>query len=356
MRMKHLAGVLVVGLIVGVTGGAMGQSNDAAIRASLRKIETGDARAMVAGRQELVDLYAKASATAKPAVAGDVAKLSLPLINKLSGIRAIHLGNAIAAIHDAATQPALEAMVVHKDESVRLLGWRGYAWIDPDARVDGVRAQLLRQNSDGAALMWRTLATRMASETSPVVLGSMVEMMRLLPLERRDLGTSAAAVDAANLALLDKAWSGLCQKIVDGDEELTRTARSVLMTLEYFFRTGNADQQNHVTRCFVEMMYCAAKSFDLDSAQGDLAEAARQVVLDADKLIRDRTSKQLAERKSLAAALKDEDPGAAVVLSAIAWGDVFGVDMNNLAVTYPPKSRVKAAVQQPTSRPAATVK
>jgi len=355
MRMKHLAGVLVAGLVAVMAWDAAGQSSDAAIRSSLRKIETGDAKAMVAGRQELVDLYSKAAN--KAAVAADVSRLSIPLLSKLSGIRAVHLGNGIAAIHDAATQPALEVMVVHESEVVRMLGWRGYAWIDPDARADGVRAQLIRQSGDGAALMWKTLAARMASETSPVVMGSMVEMMRLLPLERRDLGMSAGAVDAANLTLLDKAWNDICQKVVDGDEEMTRTARSVLMTLEYFHRNGNADQQNKMTRWFVEMMYGAAKSFDLDNAQGDLAEAAKQVVLDADRLIRDKTGAQVVDRKSLAAALKDEDPGAAVVLAAIAWGEVFGVDMNGLAVKYPPKSRVKAAVQ-PAARPetAATVK
>jgi len=311
MRMNPLAGVLVVAVAMVVAGSAAGQSREAAIKASLTKIEKGTIKAssegarkeadIVTGRRELTALYDQAPQADKSSVAADVSRLAVPLVNKLEGERALQLGLALAAIHDAAVQPALEAMVTHKDAPVRLLGWRGYVWTDPDNQVDSVREQLIKQNPDGAAVMWKTLAARFDTEISSVVFGPMFEMMRLSTMVRRVTGP---AVDTANMALVDKAWASVCQKIVSGDEEMMRSARSALMTMKYFYDTGDDKQKANVTRCFVEMFYCTAMLSDqLTVTEVDRAETGRQLLLDLDALLGSSAKKTLPEDKSLKTAL-----------------------------------------------------
>ncbi|MCL2701461.1 MAG: hypothetical protein FWE88_07180 [Phycisphaerae bacterium] len=346
MRMKHLAGVLVVGLVVGVSGSVAGQELSPAaltrIKGGFDKIEKGQARE---GRQALVAEFDQAAPELKTAVAKKVAEQAEPLLKKLDGPRAFQLALAVAAIHDAATQPALEVMVSHKDEAVRLLGWRGYVWTDPEGQRDGVREQLIAAKSTGASAMWASLASRFEKETSSVIYGTMFEMMRIPPLARHGMGAAAAdAVDAANLALLEKSLNDVCMKIVDGgDEEMTRSARGALMAMEYFHRNGQAETKNKVVRYVVEILYCAAKSYELEAAEGDLAEAAKQLVVDADLLLRRLTEKRLSE--SLDKALKSEDPGSAVVLVAYDWCEMLSVDKADVTKKYQAKYRTKATTQ-----------
>jgi len=350
MQIRTLAWVLVVAVVAGgVAASAQGQENkgrDAAIKAALKKIESGEAKDQSAGRMELVELFNHETTPAgQAAVAAGIAKQATPVLARLDGQRAATLAVAISQVHDAAIQPALESMIRHKDTGVRILGWRGYLWADADKNI---REQIV-QNPAAAATMWKSLAERMAKENSSAVFGFIFDMMRLPTTVRK---ASGPGVDAKNFQMLDAAWKDICQKVIDGDEEMTRAARSAVAAMEYFYKNlPSAEAKNKTISDLVVMMYCAAKSYDLESAEGDLAEAAKQVLLDAEVALSGLTEKKIKDMADRA--VRDQNVqkrGPAALLAAYEWAEMVKLDSNEFA-GFQPRVRTKVTTQ-PASMPA----
>ena len=142
-------------------------------------VKATDAEAVVKARKRLIGEYQAREATKQQGftVAKHAARHLTPLLATglredvpLRTMKVVNLAMGLSGIWHTPIQPALDAMVAHRNAAVRLLGWTGYR---------RARGAMLVQSKSLANKMFAAQDKAADTETAPVV---QVELYRMLSL------------------------------------------------------------------------------------------------------------------------------------------------------------------------------
>lgn len=291
---------------------------------------------MLEAQQGLIDGYAKYD---NPGYhfeyANQMATAAKPALAKLTDMRAVRLAMACSQMPAVSIQSVLEDMVRHPNAGVRFLGWRGYLGGD-------LRSMVMAQGETASKTLFDSIAQRAAQETDPAVCGAIMEMI-WVPSSSMLINPEAyKAAQKKMWDLLQKTWPRMCTFVIKGDGEAARAAILGLHTLDNYTKAVEGIDKNKALQLVVDMMYAAAKSYDAQGAEGDVAEADAQLARDCEGVIcrLSGTSKNYVQK-----ALADSgatDRGAAVVLAVLQWvGDLKAQGVTTPSIDSPAKAAQK---------------
>lgn len=222
------------------------------------------------------------------AFAAELAKLSAPVLAKLDETHAVPLAMSLAMVPELSMQPCLEAMVVHASPAVRYFGWKGFL---------PVRAKVIAAGKKQTNEMIDLLTKQFAAETSSVVFGVMLEML--------DWPAPAdAQLQKKSWDILQQAWPSLGSRVADRDQEMSRSCRTAVTTLEHLWPTLSGKDQTKALQMLVDLMFFAAKGYGDSSAEGLGADINAQLARDCETLLAKITGIQ---KKSVSDALSTKD-------------------------------------------------
>jgi len=291
--------------------------------------------------------YARMAATRLTPLLGAELKATDPL----RVLKVVNVAMALSRMPQVTIQPALEAMVVHANPAVRLLGWTAYF---------RTRNRLMSQGEAFAAKMHAALDKAGLTENSPPVLAAMFRMM--------ETGAAPAGVPVAVwqkaraywLTTLRRNWRRWCGKMAAGEAEMARASEILVRVAQSHAGAaiaGEKDPKKLKARKgpFAQMVYDVAWSASkaYQKAHGD-PEGDARLVAESGALLRDceRALNALAgtEHNFIISALvkgDDRDRATRVRLAVLRWEDVLKKDYG---VTEPEFGK---PTTKPTTAPAA---
>ena len=289
---------------------------------------TGARTALVAGFRQYEEAnfrtaYAKAlTASAKGVIA------------KLGGNEAIQLSLALSQADDPAMLPALDVMVKHANSGVRYLGWKAFT-------NGAMRENVLKAGKAPTDAMMKLLADRAQKETSAVVIGAMLDALRIPTASDATLREVAQKSGWQTMQAL---WPKIAAKVLAGDADLAGAARQGVITLVYYNNSMKGADKNLILQMLVDMMWCAAYAYANAGADAALTDMNAQLARDAEIAIGRITGtvKPLVQ----AAMLNDEaesadQRGDDAIAAANEWVTLLGLKN--------PKARFKAPPRVTTS-------
>lgn len=177
-------------------------------------------------------------------------------------LKEINLALAMASIPQAPIQGVLEVMVVHHNEAVRALGWRGYQ------RTQKV---LFSQGKKYSDLMLATLKKQAAAEKSSAVVGTIFQALYITP-DRSGLTDEKVIADAQKTAfgIVKDNWSRCC-RIMLTDAEMMRSMLKAIGTLKRLQAMAATDDKSKTEslQMIVDAMRCASLVYDSDWTKDD---------------------------------------------------------------------------------------
>jgi hypothetical protein len=234
------------------------------------------------------------------AYAAELAKLSVPVIAKLDETRAVGLAMSLSMVPELPMQPCFEAMAVHPLAAVRYFGWKGYL---------PIRAKVIAAGKGPTSKMIDLLDKQFKAETSPVVIGAMLEMPNWpAPADQQ--------IQKRSFDMLQQAWPSLGAHVVDRDPEMSRACRTAVTTLEALWPALASKDQTKALQMLVDMMYYAAKAYGASGAEGLVADINAQLARDCEGLLAKLSGVQ---KKYVADALSKDvkERGTAVPLAIL---------------------------------------
>jgi hypothetical protein len=218
------------------------------------------------------------------AFAAELAKMSVPVLAKLDEIHAVPLALSLSMVPETSMQPCLEAMVVNPSPAVRYFGWKGFL---------PVRAKVIAAGKGPTNKMIDLLAKQFTTENSSVVLGVMLEML--------DWPAPAdPQLQKKSWEILQQVWQSMGARVADRDQEMSRSCRTAVITLDHLWPTLTGKDQTKALQMLVDLMFYAAKAYGDAGAEGLVAEINAQLARDCETLLAKLTGIQ---KKSVADAL-----------------------------------------------------
>lgn len=259
----------------------------------------------------------------------------------LKTVKEVNLALALARMPQVTVQPAMETLVAHANPAVRYQGWEGYREI---------RMLVLAQGQEFASRMKATYQKRAAAESSPAVIGSILQMAILPPV-------AGGAVPEADMreaqafffGTLKANWARWCQLAADGSEDMLVSAARGLQALRNYdaFFTGDKDKKNAIVQMIVDMLWCAAEAYDQAGGKGLAADASVALLRDSEMALNAVTQKRKGVVEASLSDAKIVERGAAVKLAVLDWV----ADLKEFGVTKP---AFASEQRKTTTLPAAT--
>lgn len=191
----------------------------------------------------------------------------------LRKLKQINVAMAVSAMPQPAARPTLEIMVTHTSPAVRYLGWIGFLQIRP----------LLASQEDAEVNEFVALVKAAAArETSPVVIGALIDLFNIRP-------TAAAAMPAPAVAKLRQGaretlvamWPAGCKQALLGSLDWPQTMVNALPVLIQLNATLGDDNQarTQIFQMIIDAMWCAGVGYEKAThgmADESLSPAERQ--------------------------------------------------------------------------------
>ncbi len=213
-----------------------------------------------------------------------VAQLATGTLAKLDETHATALSATLADINDPAMQPCFEAMVVHPSAAARFFGWKSLA-------SGAIRAKLMAGGKDPIVKMLDLLGKQLDGESS-VVIGPMMEMLRLPPVTGGAAPAGLAPAQKQAWAILSKAWQDMSVRVLERDPEMARSCRQAVAALDSIAPTLAAKEKNQAAQLLVNLLYYSARAYGDCKAEGLIADINRQLLLDTEAALGDITGIQ----------------------------------------------------------------
>jgi hypothetical protein len=203
------------------------------------------------------------------AFAAELAKMSVPVLAKLDEIHAVPLAMSLSMVPESSMQPCLEAMVVNPSPAVRYFGWKGYL---------PVRAKVIAAGKGPTNKMTDLLTRQFTAETSSVALGVMLEVL--------DWPAPAdPQLQKKSWNILQQAWPSLGLRVAERDQEMSRSCRTAVTTLEHLWPTLTGKDQTKALQMLVDLMFYAASAYGDAAAEGLVADINAQLARDCETLL-----------------------------------------------------------------------
>jgi hypothetical protein len=222
------------------------------------------------------------------AYAAELAKLSPPVLAKLEGTQAVLLAVELSMVPELPMQPCFDAMAVHSSAAVRYFGWKGHL---------SIRAKVIAAGKGPTDKMMDLLDKQFKVETSSVVLGVMLDMMNWP-------APASAQIQKKSWDILQQAWPSLGSRVLERDQEMSRSCRTGLTTLESLWPSLAGKDQTKALQMLVDMMYYSAKAYGASGAEGLVADINGQLTRDSETLLAKLSGIQ---KKPVADALSAKD-------------------------------------------------
>ena len=203
------------------------------------------------------------------AYASELAKLSVPVMAKLDEAHVVGLAMSLSMVPEVPMQPCFAAMVVHPSAAVRYFGWKGLL---------AIRAKVIAAGKGPTGKMTDLLDKQFKTETSPVVLGVMLDMLNWP-------APADPAMQKKSWDTLQQVWLSLGARVVERDPEMSRACRMAVTTLEALWPSLAGKDQTKALQMAVDMMYYAAKAYGAAGAEGLVAEINAQLARDCEGLV-----------------------------------------------------------------------
>ncbi len=177
-------------------------------------------------------------------------------------LKEVNLAMAMAGIPQPPIQDVLEVMVVHRNEAVRALGWKGY---------QKAQKNLFTQGKKYSNQMIETLKKQAAVEKSPAVLGAMFQAMYIMP-DRSGLVDKKILADAQKAAfdILQANWQRCCTEMLTS-VEMTRAMIKAIGVIGYLQPLVATDDKGKTAalQMVADAMRCASLVYDSDWTKDD---------------------------------------------------------------------------------------
>lgn len=236
-------------------------------------------------------------------------------------LKEVNLAIAISQISQVPIQDALDEMVVHRNAGVRYLGWLGYR---------NIRSRLLAQGSNFSQKMFETLQKQAAAESSPAVLGELIQMLYFPP---EGIGSVSPAVlsNARNKCfnILSDNWSNWCEKLFVGEAEMAwaiNTGVETLLRISTLLADDKKAQTN-ILQMITNTMHCSSLAYDAAFAitvgKGETSRVNAVLLLNCEMALSEISGNKLDNMKK--ALDKPDEPGkaAGVRLAVLDWIDAL---------------------------------
>jgi len=210
--------------------------------------------------------------------AGEAGKQVVRLLKKaaaddaLRQVRLVNAAKALADFKQISIQPALEELIVFRNERVRYLGWKAYRTI---------RSLCMKQGLDAAETMYASLEARAAKEDSGVVFGAIFKMMTLPGERPLEINAEAWANGQKQiLETLKARWPRCCQQVLADQAEWMSSAPK---GAEAVFRLAKAQGTDKKAlagplQMLMDMTWSAGKAYD-QAAEGSREESSLVTLL-----------------------------------------------------------------------------
>ena len=222
--------------------------------------------------------YAQMAATHLTPLLGAGIKATDPLrVQKV-----VNVAMALSRMPQVTIQPALEAMVVHANPAVRLLGWTAYF---------RTRNRLISQGESFAKKMYAALDKAGPTENSPPVLAAMFRMMETSAAPAGFSATDWQKARARWLATLRRNWLRWCGKMASGEAEMAGASEILVRVAQSHAAAAVAGEKDPKKldakkSPFVQMVYdvasAASKAYQRADGEGNV-----RLVAESGALLRD---------------------------------------------------------------------
>lgn len=188
----------------------------------------------------------------------------MPPEDKLAALKQVNIAVALSRMPQVTIQPALDAMVKHPNGAVRFLGWEGY---------HSARTILFAQGRNETQQFFASLQTAAAQEQSPPVMGAIFDAANISSFA--DARVSAATIQEAQrqaFAILQANWRRWCERVLAGDEEMTRAMTKGVSAAATLAGGLEAPGKTAAVQMVIDAMRCASLAYDEAGAEGRVAE------------------------------------------------------------------------------------
>jgi hypothetical protein len=262
------------------------------------------------------------------AFAAELARMSAPVLAKLDEAYAVPLAMSLSMVPELSMQPCLEAMVVSPSSAVRYFGWKGFL---------SVRAKVIAAGKGPTNKMTDLLSKQFAAEPSSVVLGVMLEML--------DWPAPAdSQLQKKSWDILQQAWPSMGSRVAGRDQEMSRSCRTAVTTLEHLWPTLTGKDQTKALQMLVDLMFYAASAYGDAGAEGLIADINAQLARDCETLLAKFTGIQ---KKSVSDALAAKDLKERKTAVPLAILESWGPDLKSKGVVAPKLPTPPAAPSTP---------
>lgn len=197
-----------------------------------------------------------------------------PVVEQAQGDRVVRIAMALSHVSEVTMQGVMDAMTRNENPAVRYLGWKGY--------LNGsMRSKIITVGAKPTNTMLDNLAARAQAESASAVFEPIMDMLRMPPGAGGNDDTFKLA-QKRSWEILQQAWPKVCLKVLQGDGEMTRSARQGIITLDYFWQNLQGTEKNKVTQLLVDMMYSAGKSYDAAGGEGIQGDTSAQLARDCE--------------------------------------------------------------------------
>jgi hypothetical protein len=305
-----------------------------------RMRDAGDDQEILAARKGLIADYNRYYSIKYQYVFAEQVARGIPELLKLEDPRKqINAGLAVSQMRQVTVQPALEVMLTHPDPAVRLYAWQGYRRI---------RLLVLAQGKEFAETTYSSLAKAAAREDCPPVLQEAFGMFRVESDPPRTISPQDFEQARKRLfAIFQGIWPRLCERVAEGDLEMSICCRDGIAALRAVHGTlaGDGAISQTVIQMVYDMMWSAAKGLTASEADSPVSAALETMLGDCENALNyvTRLGKVL---MTSALAAKDQTDRNLAVLSAVqGWREALIAAGYTLAKP--------GASQEPTSAPSA---
>jgi hypothetical protein len=321
--------------------------------------EAKDETALANARKGFASDYSlHESAEYRFAFAGVAAKECVELLKLDDNAKLVTVAMMIASLPQASIQPALDAMVVHRNPAVRYFGWEGYR---------GAKAAIIAQSADSTDKMLKQMGDRLAVEESPLVVGQIYSAMIFGASETGGMsGDAVAKAERQFAAVLAKTWMRQCEQVLVGGVDVAAAAGRGVALLQQEGEAVAADKAalKPVLQMLADVAYAAATAYDkaLTAKDNAIADADAQLLKDCEAALNAvlKTTNNYLEKPLTEPKIQDRgqavksyvDKGSGKNYGVLKWIDdlkALGVVEPKIEAPKAPATKPAAAVTKPTT-------
>lgn len=242
-------------------------------------------------------------------------------------VKEINVAMALSRMPQVTILPALEKMLTYSNPGVRYLAWQGYR---------GARALLLSQGAGVADKMFQTMEAAAGKETSAPVVAVLFSTLSIstFAAEMPDITTRENQRRA--LAILRTNWRQWCQRVMNGDVEMSNAFEKGIKALQTLAPSVESDPAGRtaILQLIVDLMRCSAQAYDTAGGKGQGADENEALLRNCETALID-ISKTRKAHVSAALSGPEAGRGAAVQMGVLSWAQ----DLKDLGVTKPDFTR-----------------